>query len=75
MRLLAGTPDEIQSTLDQMKGQSKALTEEIYEICWYMRGGVTREEAWHLSHNERKIIAEQIKKRIEVSKESHTPII
>lgn len=53
-----------------MDRESKALDREIYEICWYMRGGITREEAWALSFQERKTISKIVEKNVENTKKS-----
>lgn len=48
-----------------MLQEQKELTGIVHEIMWYMRGGCTREEAWCLSHQERIMLVDDIKKRIE----------
>jgi hypothetical protein len=42
-------------------------------MVWYMRGGVTYEEAWFLSYQARKYINDIIKENLEVTKKSGIP--
>lgn len=65
MRLLATPAEDIPHVLQEYVDEARALTDQIYEICWYMRGGVSREEAWQLSHRERKKIMKLIKENID----------
>lgn len=58
-----------------MQNEQKELTKSIYEICWYMRGGITREEAWSLSTNEREIIYDIIKQNLENTKKTGMPLL
>lgn len=47
----------------------------IYEICWYMRGGISATEAWNLSVEDRDIINDIIKQNFENTKESGLPLL
>lgn len=58
---------------DQLERQSKALRDEVLRICWYMRGGVTYDEAIMLSYTEREIINKIIKDNLETAKKSGMP--
>ena len=53
--------------------ESKAIKDELFRICWYMRGGVTYTESLMLSHEEREIISKIIEKNLEITKESGQP--
>lgn len=53
--------------------ESKAIKDELFKICWYMRGGITYSESLMLSHEEREIIARIIEKNLETTKESGLP--
>jgi hypothetical protein len=56
-----------------MERESKALKEECLKITWYMRGGVTYDQAVLLSTEERRIIADLIKENMETTKKSGLP--
>ena len=52
---------------------SKALIRSLVRMCWYMRGGVTYEQAMYMSFNEREAINDVIKENLETTKESGLP--
>lgn len=70
IRLLTSKAEEISKTLEQFKEESEALTKQITEICWYMRGSVTWDQAWNLSPNHRKAIFKLIEDNIDRTKKS-----
>lgn len=43
------------------------------KICWYMRGGITLEEAYNLSYEDKEIIGNLIKENLETTKKSGMP--
>lgn len=53
--------------------ESRAIKEEALKMTWYMRGGLTYNEAMLLSSQERDIIAKIIKSNMETTKESGLP--
>lgn len=67
------TNDEILTWLDRFDRESKALKKEIIQICWYMRGGITYDEAMCLSHEEREIIGALTKENLETTKRTGLP--
>ncbi len=74
-KLLVTPPENIPLFLDGMKREQKELRHMIHEIMWNMRGGLTREEAWTLSPQERADILEDIKKRVETVEKTGLPLI
>ncbi len=56
-----------------MDEEVKGLKKEILTLCWYMRGGITYEEAMYLSFNERKLIHELIEDNLETTKKTKMP--
>ena len=73
MRLLAMSTEDMVAWFDQLENQSKALKEEILRMCWYMRGGITYNDAMLLSYDERKMINNIIKDNLETAKKSGLP--
>lgn len=69
-RLSQLEPEEIQAYLNNLDAQSKKLKKQIYEICWAMRGGITADQAWELSPEDREIILEIMKQNVERTNES-----
>lgn len=65
--------EQIAELLEKMEGESKAIREEILKICWFMRGGITYDQAMQLSRQEREIIAKIIKDNLETTKNTKLP--
>ena len=75
MTLLNSDPEEINNILLDMATASKAILKEVAEICWYMRGSVTWEEAMRLTHVEKQVISNFIKENIERGEKAGVPLI
>ena len=73
MRILAWSLDEILAEVKRMEGEQKELKTELTRISWYMRGGVTLDEAYSLSYEDRQIVSTLIKENIETTKKSGLP--
>ena len=43
------------------------------KICWFMRGGMSWQEALHLSPDERTIVGQLVKENMETTKKSGQP--
>jgi hypothetical protein len=61
------------SLIEQQERESKAIKEELLRICWYMRGGISYDDAALLSQQERSIIDKIIKDNMETTKKSGLP--
>lgn len=61
--------------MEDLEKESKALTKQITEICWYMRGGVSREEAWAMSFDERQEVFKLINENIKRTKDAGMPLL
>ena len=46
---------------------------DVLKLCWYMRGGITYEEAMQMSEADRKIVNEIVKDNLETTKKSGLP--
>ena len=73
MRILAWSLDEILQEVKRMEGEQKELKTELTKLCWYMRGGITLDEAYSLSYEDRLIVSSLIKENIETTKKSGLP--
>ena len=51
-----------------MDSEIKNLKHELLKITWYMRGGVTYQEALNMSIDERKIVGNIVKDNLETTK-------
>lgn len=61
---------QIVRMIEDYERESKAYKEEALRLCWYMRGGISYDDAMMLSLTEREIIAGIIKDNIEITKKS-----
>lgn len=56
--------------------EAKQIKDEIFRISWYMRGGVTSQDLYHVySYEDRTIINNIIKDNIEATKTSRLALI
>lgn len=65
--------DEILEEVRNFENQQKEIKHELLKICWYMRGGVSYNEAHFLSYEDREIIGKIIKENLNTTKESGLP--
>ncbi len=65
--------DEILAEVRSFENQQKEIKHDLLKICWYMRGGVTLEEAYSLSYEDKEIIGKIIKENLNTTKESGLP--
>lgn len=63
---------DISAGLDK---EAKALEKDILRLAWYMRGGLTTEEAYQLTYEQRLAINDIVKENMEWTKESGMPLI
>jgi hypothetical protein len=59
--------------VDAMEKETRNIRLDVLKLCWYMRGGVTYEEAMQLSQQERGIINDIVKDNMETTKKSGLP--
>lgn len=65
--------EEIVALLEGYDKESKALKKEALTLSWYMRGGLSYEEAMYLSQSEREIIGKLIEGNMEIAKKTGLP--
>jgi hypothetical protein len=59
--------------IDNMDKETHNIRLDVLKLCWYMRGGVTYEEAMQMSREERDIISEIVKENLDTTKRSGLP--
>tara|TARA_Y100000389_G_C17380466_1_gene474094 strand:+ start:147 stop:359 length:213 start_codon:yes stop_codon:yes gene_type:complete len=64
---------EILKESKQLEDEQLELRAEIIKMSWYMRGGVTIDEAFAMSYKDREIIGSLIKENLETTKKSGLP--
>ena len=67
--------EEIPAFLESQRADAYKIRKNVLEIAWYMRGGITLDQAWDLSSEDREIIGEIIESNMEKSKKAGFPII
>lgn len=65
--------DAIVGYLDSLDKQTRAIKNEALRMTWYMRGGISYDDAMALSYVEKNIISEIIKENMETTKKSGLP--
>jgi hypothetical protein len=65
--------DDMEKYFTRLEAQSKALRDEALRLSWYMRGGITYDEAMLLSFQERELIGKLVKDNLETTKKSGLP--
>jgi len=71
------TPDsELEQFLKGYDAYVRDIKDEVFRISWYMRGGVSSYELFHVySRDDRIIMNEIVKDNIELTKKSGLPIL
>lgn len=65
--------DSIVGFLEQFDKESKAFRDDALRMTWYMRGGITYDDAMCLSQQERELINKIVKDNMETTKKSGLP--
>jgi hypothetical protein len=63
----------IDRVVKEYEKDTKALREELFKLCWYMRGGISISEAFMLTMDDRIIIGELIEENLKMTKDSGLP--
>jgi hypothetical protein len=73
MRILSLSVDEILKESEQLDNEVKQIKNNTIKLVWYMRGGVSIDDAWALSYEEKEIMSDLIKENLETTKKSGMP--
>ena len=65
--------DSIVAMVDQMEKDVDNIRQEAIKMAWFMRGGLTYDQALQMSASERKLIGTLIKENLETTKKSGLP--
>ena len=65
--------EQIGALLESMEKESRAIREEALRFTWWMRGGLSYEDAMMLSQQEKAIVNEIIKDNMKATKDSGMP--
>ena len=64
---------DIVKYLKDFDSEIKNLKLDLMKVCWFMRGGVTWQEALYLSRDEREIVQKLVKENMETTKKTGHP--
>ena len=64
---------EILREVENLEKESKAIKSDLIKLCWFMRGGLSIDDAYSMSVEEREIVAEIVKENLETTKKSGLP--
>ena len=65
--------NSIVNLISDFEKQTKAIKAELFKMCWYMRGGLTYDQALLLGTEERNIVGDLIKENLDVAKKTGQP--
>jgi hypothetical protein len=64
---------EIDQLAEKMEQEIKAFKSELFKLCWFMRGGLTIDQAYNTDYQDRETIVDLIKENLETTKKSGLP--
>lgn len=73
MRVLSWSVKQILDEVKTLEGQCKQFKFELTKMCWYMRGGLSLEEAYYLCPEDRELIADLIEENLDTTKKTSMP--
>jgi len=56
-----------------MEKETQDIRLDVLKLCWYMRGGVTYDEAMQMGQTDRNLINNIVKENLETTKKSGLP--
>lgn len=59
--------------LERLDRESRAIREESLKMAWFMRGGLSFEEAMYLSQSDKAAITKLVEENMKTTKESGLP--
>ena len=64
---------EIEKKLEGMDQEAKTIKKRIFEMCWYMRGGITLNEMMQLGVSDMPIMTDVVEGNLETTKKTGLP--
>lgn len=65
--------DSIVEYIERLEKESRAIKNESIKMSWFMRGGITYDDAMMMSSVERQMVGKLIEENMETTKESGMP--
>jgi hypothetical protein len=73
MMLLTSSPEQIEKLVEGYDKDVERIKSDCLKLSWFMRGGLTYDQAMALSSSERNLISSLIKENLETTKKSGLP--
>lgn len=73
MRLLTLSNEKIIQMIESMERETKAIKSDVMQMVWFMRGGVTYQQAMDMGQEEKVIVGKLVKSNMETTKTSGLP--
>lgn len=73
MKILTWSIDQILQEVTNLENEVKNFKQELYKICWFMRGSVSLREVYLMGSEDRDIISGIVKENLETAKQSGMP--
>ncbi|CAB4129037.1 hypothetical protein UFOVP112_136 [uncultured Caudovirales phage] len=70
---MSASNEEIVELLNSYDKDTKATKRNLLQLCWFMRGSVSYDDAMLLSYEERNMINDLIKENLETTEKSGLP--
>jgi hypothetical protein len=70
---LTSSAEQIENLIKRFDEEVSKVRSECLKMSWYMRGGLSYEQAMALSWNERNLVSALIKDNLETTKKSGLP--
>jgi hypothetical protein len=64
---------EILKEVDILDRESKDLKEDLLKLCWFMRGGISLDDAYSMCFEDRQMVSALVKENLETTKKSGLP--
>ena len=58
------TPAQLMDLIKQYEKECDLIYDQILDVCYFMKGGVTWDQAWMMSFNDRERIISMLNKRL-----------
>jgi hypothetical protein len=65
--------EEIDQLSQKMEKETKALKDEIFRVCWFMRGSVSVSEAYEMTQEDFSVMNKVISDNLETTKKTKLP--
>ena len=65
--------EEVLKEVDNLDRESKDIRADLLKLCWFMRGGISLDDAYTMSFEDRQMVSNLIKENLETTKKSGLP--